>query len=189
MATLLRVRSVTTGVAGTPWYNNTYFDETSGSAADAIAKLEGFWVRAAPWLKNELTVTIDPEVAVFDTIAGKVTGYQEQTSNPIVGTSTADLLPRASALLFEFLTSEVQNGRKVLGKMFISGLTTSYNVPASGTVLPVLATASATAWREEVLRTDVGPRQVIYSKRGGTAYPVRDVTTWGEWATMRSRRD
>lgn len=138
--TLYRVQAVTTGVAGTPWYNNFYFRTGgNGTASDAAAKVAAFFTAYRQYTYIGLTTRINPEVLVIDGITGDVTATNAVTPTTITGNGTGSMAPGGVTAMIHVRTDTVRNNRRVVGTHNISGLTAG-NFDAQGLVAGASAT-------------------------------------------------
>lgn len=188
MVDLNRVRTVWTGVPGTPWYTNMYFltDDTDGAASDQVSAVDQFWTDLSGNIHADADWVVQGEVIQIDETSGAITGARTVPSVPGSGVASGDLLPRATQGLVQWRTTTVVNGRFVRGHTFIPGLVESLNV-AGG--VPAAAFVTIMQNAGESLIDNVTLPLVIWSKSGGTHGEVTAAAAWSEWASLRSRRD
>lgn len=184
---MIRVRALATGVAGGPWYNNYFFDGTGTDAQAAYDKVVDVWSTLVDSLSQQVQVQVEPLVYTIAPTTGNVSGVTGVTPDPtpLNGTSTADLLPTATALCVNLRTNQFSTGREIRGRSFISGLTVADNedgVPRDG--VPAAYAALYTS-----ALVGGGVPLVVWSRKNAVAYPVTAVTAFAQWATLRSRRD
>lgn len=187
MASMLRVRTVWTGVAGTPWYTNLYFDGTgSTDATAAAAAWRAFLTGFSFQFSSQITAQIDPFVAQIDAPSGDITGgYTIATPAGVVGQETGAMLPTQTQSLTTLYTPLYVGGRNIKGRVFLPAYTEAAN-DFDGTLLSSYATALEAEWAT-LLGT--GPDLLVYSRKNGTDAPVSAATVSTKWSVLRSRRD
>nr|CRY97348.1 hypothetical protein [uncultured prokaryote] len=187
MVTLIRrVQTVWTGVGGTPFYTNLYYDAATGDVDDLVAATSTLWNSMGTQISQDLTFDIDPTVQLIDTELDTVISAAISTIRATAfGDSSDTPLPYATQGLMQFRTGVFNGGREIRGRCFIPGPGEGVNTAGepTGTYLNLL-TASGLAWLEDPL---VVP--VVWSKARGVAEPITQVTAWPRWAVLRSRRD
>lgn len=197
---LFRVRTVFTGVAGTPWYSNIFYDAAAGyQGPDASAAVNAFWTSLRPLISNLITIDVEDQVAVIEPATGQITDYQTAVRAPYNGTLNEGIAPAASQGLITLRTGVYRSGRPVIGKCFVPGLgRTQYDV--YGRLLGTAVTSISTA--ANTLRTNTAGGYIanwaVYSRprRGqlgtpipGLVCPVSSVTVSSKPGVLRSRRD
>jgi hypothetical protein len=184
---MLRVRTVFTGVAGTPWYNNLFFTGTDSLSADAAVDAAGdFWEAVDVVISDQVDWATEAEVLVIDESTGQAT--DAFTVTPIVGTGEAgtDIMPRALQALCRLQTGVFIGGRRLSGRIFIPG--TTEGGWTGGVLIPgnvTLITAAATTNLIGHATSQVG----VYSRKNGVFFAATSASTWNEGAVLRSRRD
>lgn len=187
MAQIRRVRTIFTGVAGTPWYSNLYFSSGVGLSAQAQTDLiKAFWTDMATTMHATVRWTVQPEVTIINDANGQVEGLLAVTGGTGIGSAPTDLLPLATQGLVRLQTGVYINGRGVRGKIFIPGQVEGNSTP-QGVPAPSLVTFYAATANELV--NDSLDSLVVYSPTNGTSVEVETASAWTNWAVMRSRRD
>nr|CRY96194.1 hypothetical protein [uncultured prokaryote] len=184
---MLRIRSVWTGVGGSPWYSNLYFDGTGSVDAQSCAdNVADFWATfTLVWMPN-LSVSVESFVAVVDPVSGDVTGgHTIDVPDPVTGSGSGGTLPTSTQALLSMNTPIYIAGRNLRGKLYVPGLTEGVNTN-NGTPDPIYVQPMAEAL--EIL-ADAGPDLVVWSRKNGITAPVSSVTASTKWAVLRSRRD
>lgn len=184
---MLRVRTVWTGVPGSPWYSNIYFDAEVADAQAAADAVIAFAEGLAAYQGSQVDWTVEDTVTVMDPVTGQPTGAVAVTGDSGSGTNTGDLLPPQTQALARINTGDFVAGRQVLGHIFLPGFVESTNVGDG-----VLDTATATALGELVLgisTTPGNPTAVVWARKSGTMHPYSTVTVPTKWSFLRSRRD
>lgn len=179
----LRVRTVFTGVAGTPWYSNLYFGDTS-LPADAHAAVVDFWALIGPYIHTSVDWTVESEVTVLSILTGQPTSQTSVGAISGGGTASGQPLPWATQGLLRARTEAYANGRNVRGRIFIPGLTE--DAQSQGRPEPAVGPLMVTA-AEQLLLTDA--TWVVWSRKNQIQPEVTSVDFWQEWAVLRSRRD
>nr|CRY97364.1 hypothetical protein [uncultured prokaryote] len=185
---MMRVRTIFSGVPGTPFYSNLYFNE-SGLAApqpviDAVA---AFWSAAMAGTSEDLSWNVNPEVLVIDETDGSITGVLNGEGSSDDGNSSAELAPAATQGLVQYKSDTYLNSRRLQGRIFIPGI-----MEAMGAGVPT--EVSRTRWRGAALglltaADTAGTPWVVYSRANGTLAEVTAVDAWTQYAVQRSRRD
>lgn len=184
---MLRVRSVLTGVAGSPAYLNHYFvgDDDAAEAQTAVTDVLAFWAALDGLMDNAVTITVEGEVPHLSASTGDIDGIFSVTGGTQQGDSAGLSLPTASQGLIQYATGLWTSGRRLTGRSFIPYLTAD-NLDADGT--PGASTIAALITAGEILRdSDAG--FVVWSRTHGVASAVLDVTSPNYFAVLRSRRD
>lgn len=194
-----RVRTVFTGVAGTPWYSNMYFDDdgVTPTAAENADAVDDFWEALAPLIDNGVTWTIGPEIPILDETDGTLTSVEAITVESGSGTAAGDPLPYATQGLGKLSTSDFVAGRRVQGRVFIPGMSEAASdatgKPASTTITSItdalttlVASSGLIVWSRPFEGAEGPPER---PPRDGSKASITGVSAWTQWAVMRSRRD
>lgn len=185
MVLIHRVRTLWTGVAGSPAYSNLYFLNTGISAAAAVTAVTSLMTGLQAVQASGVRYDVEGDVALVDTATDSVVGVT--TTGPTTGTVSGSfvMLPSATQMLIRTLTGAYAGGRQIRGRLFVPYIRTgSANgpVPAGAAITSVnsavnaLVAASSSSW-------------VVYSPTNSNAYPVSAYSVWTQFAVMRSRRD
>jgi len=186
MANLYRVRTIFSGPAGTPWYNNLFFTEAGGSAQDAADAVATFWGAADAFMKSTISWATDTAVYVIDASNGEAGGIETVTNGGGTGGSSDDLLPRATQAVISLRTGVFVGGREVRGRIFVPGLTEA-SCATDGTLATTPKNTLATA--ANAIVSDAGNEFVVWSRTHGVGHLVSACQTDSEFGVMRSRRD
>lgn len=194
---MFHVRSVSTGVAGSPYYTNLYFNGDPGNVNIALARVRQFWVDLAGVVRSGIVTNVESEVRVIDPSNGNVTNILVGAEQAAVAASAGGTVaPTATQGLIRLQTSGLRFNRQVQGRIFIPGVTQTA-VSAQGTALSGYQntlTTAATALRA----TTSGVQLVVWSRPRtltgpielfGQASPVTGASAWQDFAVLRSRRD
>lgn len=184
---MLRVRSLFTGVPGSPYYSNLFFAGTlSTDASAAVASVQTFLGKVMVLCANPLQVQIEPFVASIDPATGDVVGgFTTPPNSPIAATGAGSPVPPSSQMLAQLRTGVYVAGREVRGKYNHPFVTEEQNV-GSGTPAPGAVSVLLGAFND-MLAT--GPDLLVWSRKNGAAPAVSAVTVSPKWAVLRSRRD
>jgi len=186
MSIVKRVRTVFTGVAGTPWYSNMYFggDVDDQAAVDGVAT---FWNGLLNFIDNDVAVLTQGEVTVITVETGVVAGLNSADPVSQNGQNAADPLPRATQLLLQLHTGEYVGGREIRGKVFLPGFCEDNT---TGGVFNGAAVAAANAAAEGLRDNGVfNDGWVVYSRKNNRIDTVDTATASAKPAILRSRRD
>lgn len=196
-----RVRTIFTGVPGTPWYSNLYFLDDGGSpiASDAVEWVDAFWSAIAPFMLSTISFAIEPLVPTYDETTGALTRQTGTSGGGGTGTDSTTALPWATQGLIRLRTAGLVNNRAVHGRIFVPGAPENQSengVPVVGYRNGLLA-AVAGLIDDSVNTLAVWARPFAGDSgatppkpaRPGSQYSVLTADVWDKWAVMRSRRD
>lgn len=186
MVLMNRVRVVWTGVAGTPWYSNYYTIAGAISPSTAHAAVNSLQSSLKALYVPALTATIEGDIAQVESSTNEIVGVVTVPATGQTGTASGTMLPRQTQALVRLLTGAFSGGRQVRGRVFVPGLAVGA-IGATGQVASGTLAALNTAYATYL--SALGPGAVVFSRKNGTAVPIIAASTWGEFATMRSRRD
>lgn len=187
---------MSTGVAGSPYYTNLYFNGGISEAAGARTRVVNFVNALVPVQRTDLSTAVEQEVLEIDPATGDTIAIASVGGGaPVSGTSASAPLPPATQGLIRLQTNTLRLNRRVQGRTFVPGLTTvsSLDGRPTNTLIGAL-NAAATALTSGVI-TD---RVVVWARPRplvgpvglpGQAANVVATSTWAEFAVMRSRRD
>lgn len=188
MPTISRIRTVFTGVAGTPWYSNLYIDGDGEQSEAAVEAVGEFWDAVGTVIVSQVQWEVEGEVAQIDTVSGNITGITSVDSVESAGVAGFDPLPFATQALLRLRTGEYVGGREVRGRLNIPGLLEANN--AGGRPDSNLRNLINDAADQYLLGGDgLNGALVVWSRKNGTAPFVSSASCWTEWAVLRSRRD
>lgn len=187
MATITRVRTVFTGVAGTPWYSNQHFAGTSDSQ-DYTELIGDFWDQVGGSMYAAVSWSTDAFVTFIDTETGQPTGTEGVAARSGQCSGAGAPLPFANQMLINLRTGIYRGGREVRGKLFVPGLVEGS--VAGGSFSGGFANA-VTAAADEIRQAPVIADDfwLVYSPKNKAAYPVTSNAASTKPAVLRSRRD
>lgn len=194
---MYRVRLLGTGVAGSPWISNLYFQEGTGGTPQEVADACGNFLdlAKAQWMST-VTWQVDPEVVTVDETDGTITAATQVDTDPYVGGTTAgQMLSRASQINIRMSTGFYFLGRQVQGHLYIGGLAASNSTSAGQVSASALTTWTTAA--EALFSPAGGVDPVVWSRprtfgglpAAGFAVPITAATPQPNFAVLRSRRD
>lgn len=196
-----RVRTVFTGVAGSPYYSNLYFLGLAigADAQAAVDNVDVFWTSLASVMNIGLVGEIEAEVPVLDDTTGEIVSVFTTTGGVVDPTSADGALPWATQGLVRLATSGFIEGRRVRGRINIPGLgEASSDGGAPGTSIKASMQAAIDGLVDATDSTLVvwsRPKPVVPPTdpptydRLGSSYVVTSASVWDKWAQLRSRRD
>lgn len=169
----------------------SFFDDDGGGAQDLVDAIETWWTALLGAIVADNFVSVEPTVVILDEITGNLEGQVTTTvSGPLEGTGGSAPLPPAVQGLIRWFTPVVANNRLIRGHWFLPAMSEGNNespgIPSSGVVAAVNAAAAT-------LIGDADAHLVIWHRpkapNDGSIGAVQSASMWGEWATLRSRRD
>lgn len=182
---MYRVRTVFTGVQGSPWLSTMMLDQLAGSAAQAVTAVGTFWGAVDALMGNTVNWTTQADVELVNAATGQVTGITTTTPATGTGALAGELAPLVSQGLVRWRTGVYVAGREVRGRTFIPGL--HINSVDDGSVLAASVTTVNTA--AAALIADANSALEIWSRVLGVSHDVASGSMWSEFASLRSRRD
>lgn len=201
MADVVRIRTVFTGVAGSPWYSNIHFGTAAGDpeALAASNTVRAFWFAIKGLMDDNVSVAVQPDVTVLDPFTGQVQRIENVPQTAFSGTDLASKLPPANQVLVTIRTGQYRNGRPITGKIFIPGLSINNNsdgVVKASSVTTILAAANSLL-AGVPLSAELGvlsravPGQVLppIPARTGAFTLAQSVSVGSQFSVLRSRRD
>lgn len=185
MANMYRVRTVLTGVQGSPYLSTMFFQEGAGTAEQAVAAVAAFWGAVDGVMHSDVTWDIEQDVEIVDDNTGQIQGVAATSGGTGVGTVTGDILPPATQGLVRWRTGVFVAGREIRGKTFIPALTETAAISgqmANGTQTILEDAANA-------LVGAAGANLCVWSRKNGLSEDVVSGSVWNQFAVLRSRRD
>lgn len=194
MGDVYRVRTVFTGVTGTPWLSTQFFETVDPpSLAEATAaqlKVRNFVNGYISAVSSTVSIAVQSTVDLLSETSGDLVDSFECGPFAGVGTLAGDPLPWAVQGSMRINTGVVRNGRRVRGKVFLPGATENVNTAGAPTATYIADVNSAGA---TLLAAPASPGLCVWRRpvngAGGEAVTANGVDTLGYWAVLRSRRD
>jgi hypothetical protein len=184
---MFRVRTVFTGVPGTPWISNHYFDGANDAeAASMAASVATFWTALRAVIVVGVQWQVEPEVVELDPVTGAPIGSVITPGATNFGTATGDPLPWSNQAYINWGTGVFIGGRRIRGRTFVPGMSESANSTGSGPSTAVQTTIN-TAAAALIGTPDVGFG--VWSKTNGVFVRATNGVTSPRWGVLRSRRD
>lgn len=195
---LVRVQTLWTGVAGSPYYTNLYAlgPLSTNNGNDLADAWHTFLDTIDPHVTLGVTAQIQPELLEFDEATGVVTGAGTDIQPAVLMSGTGDGLPKSNQGLIRWSTDGIVHNRRVRGRTFLPSMLESNNLPAGvpstvfmgaidGAIDTFLSTMAGRLriWAQPFAGTPDNPA------RAGTQHEVTDGNTAPYWAILRSRRD
>lgn len=188
VAQLRRIRTIFTGVAGTPWYSNMFFTWVAGTEQAHLDAVGSFWNAIDSQIDNNVSWAVDDNAAVINDTTGDITQIEVGIGPTGAGGGTSAPLPYANQGLVNWLTNDFIAGRQVRGKTYIPGLCEDTNT-VSGVMEPVAQSVlQSTADALIAASSAPGPLRV-FSRKNLTSAAVESAQVTNKWAVLRSRRD
>nr|CRY97308.1 hypothetical protein [uncultured prokaryote] len=181
-----RIQTVWSGVDGTPYYTNLFFDAAVGDIDDLIGSVSTFWNSVTLNVTENLTWVIDPAVPLIEVSTGQIISVAISSIEADgEGSGAETQLARFTQGLMQLRTGVFAGGREIRGRIFIPGPTEKANDDGR----PNSDWFVGTTPGKDALLNDVDAELVVYSPTKAMAEPVTAIVNWTEWATLRSRRD
>ena len=182
---MYRVRTIFTGVTGSPWVNTAYFNESGGSPEQAAAAVGQFWNTVDALIESSVGWSTSADVETVNAATGEVTDVTSTTISAGTGAGGATGLPTAAQGLIRWRTGHYVGGREVRGRWFIPGLGAASNSDG------LLLAASRTLINDAgvALINDANSSLAVWSRAHGLDQVVTSASVWTQFAVMRSRRD
>lgn len=185
MALIRRVRAVWTGVAGTPYYSNFYFNNLTGDASSQSAAVGNLFGDLVNFIRTGVSITVEDEVPLIDSVTGDIQSVDIGVNPTLVGADPTEALPPANQILVRQRTDTFITGRRLLGKFYLGGQTQTVN--DAGAVGAPQRSVIAGAFNEMLQNPDV--QWVVWSRTSGQVADVTDISISPQFAVLRSRRD
>lgn len=196
MPYIRRVRTITDGVAGSPYYTNHYFTAET-DAGDAQSAVSAFWSQISPVSAEAVNFNVESIQLVLDVATGEVQNGEVGGGATIESQFSFQLLPPGTQGMVSWKTTTYRRGRLVTGRTFVPGLPEERNV--NGHPDATMVTALQTAGNALLNFADA--ELVIYSRpvfdlseiggpivRPGAISPVAQAVALTEWSSLRTRR-
>lgn len=200
---MLRVRTLLTGVAGSPWYVNTYhFGSDQADADNATARVRVFWDTIKAKIVSGVTIQVQTDVADVAEVDGEITTYLSSPTLPVTATGSGLPLPFSNQALVRLGTDAVARGRRVQGRLLIPGYVTGESTftgtPTAGSISSTNAAAAPLrtpggtgalgVWHRPLYTPSVGSLPPVLIDPG-QFHPATSAIMQPKWAVLRSRRD
>jgi hypothetical protein len=201
LVSLVRVQTLWTGIAGSPYYTNLYAigPLATNNGNDLATAWRVFLTSLTSLLASPMVATIDPELLEFDETTGAVTGAGSTTQAPVPFSGLGDQLPHANQALVQWTTNGIVHNRRVRGRTFIPGCLEAQNGPTGD---PSAVIGGPLQSAIDALLVSMSGRMRIWSQplsddppsptnpnRPGSAWAVQSGKVSPKWAVLRSRRD
>lgn len=181
---MIRVRTVFSGLTGSPYLSTMHFIGTgSTDAAAAVAAVGSFWSAIDALMWNSLTWQTEADVDEVDP-AGNLTAIHGVTPETGAGGVIGTPLPFATQALVTWRTTAFLGGRNLRGRTFIPGLTTSALAAGQleGTSQGTIQTAAGTL-------VAAAAQLGVWSKRYLAIHEAVSGSVAVKFAVLTSRRD
>lgn len=184
MATISRVQTVLTGVAGSPYYQSLYFPFTV-EPEDAVAAANDLWEIFASYVSDNVAWLVDGVVVNLNDATGEIIGSVSVDGITGAGTSVQEELPSSTQVLVQWRTGVYVGGREIRGRTFVPAITEPNNEDGhfNETGRSELSDAIA-LWLGGLAEAPL-----IWSRAHGQSAPIAAAQVWSQFAVLRSRRD
>lgn len=196
------VRTRWSGTTGGPGLTQTAFrdvtnaDVTNTQAQAAVNAVRAFWEAIKAYLPNEVTLTVDPVVDIYDLISGQLVATTTAGTPPAVvsGTDSSNY-PMGAGIKINLQTAVIRDGRRVRGAIFMvpagggaysaAGLVATTPKTTIGTAGSTMRGSFATAGIEIL----VWSRPTSTTSNDGDVAIVTAIEANEKTAILRGRRD
>jgi hypothetical protein len=194
-----RVSTEWSGVPGTPYFTDLYFDAASGTAVTAAAAVDTFWSAIDGALDSNISWTRQPDIATIDEVNGQLTGLETVASTSGAGTIAGETSPTVLQGLIRWRTEVAFDGRLLQGRTNVPGLpegalddgflhsVQQSNFESSAAALIADVNVALVVWHRPVFSDPpTDPPTVV---RNGAFAHVVVAVVGNQFAVLRSRRD
>jgi hypothetical protein len=181
---LLRIRTITSGIPGSPFLTTHYFDSLFSNANSAADAVQLFWEGLVDVISVECSMDVELDVATIDPTTGAITDMEPGAAHHISGGANGELASAATQGLMRLNTGVVAGGRVLKGRLFIPGVTEGSGAAAPFSTYQTVVEDAGTA-----VIDDEDSQWVVWSKVNGVYAAVQAATCWNQYAVLRSRRD
>jgi len=185
MVQMYRVKTEFTGLAGSPYLSQMYFQSALGSAQGAVDDVGAFWGAIDAFCNSDLIWNTLADVELVESTTGQLVGVTQTTPANGSGGVATEVLPFATQGLIRWRTGVYVGGRELRGKTFIPGLTEAS--AAQGQMAS--ATQNALDGAASALLSGSNSALCIFSRKHLTEALVATGSAWNQFAVLRSRRD
>jgi hypothetical protein len=187
MASIGAVRTVWSGVGGSPFYSTIrYLVGGSATGQEVVDEWETVLDSASPAFDNALVAVIDPEITIIESTTGTLTGTLAVTGATVSMDGSGDAIPPANQLLVQLSTPNIVAGRRLRGRLFLPGMLEANSdvngAPTSGLRSDIDALFAT-------MVTNLADSWCIYSPTHRVYATVNGASCWNKFAVLRSRRD
>jgi len=189
MAILGRVRTVWTGVAGSPYYTNLYFltDSGGGDLQTAVDAWTAFLDANDTNFTADLSLAVEPDVPLIDSTTGLLVGNATVAPSTVTPAGGGEKLPLFTQALVKTTTAIIANGRRVRGRIFLPGMQETNNT-TDGVPSGALVAGINSSFATFLAAAEPATLQV-FSRTHFVTGAVNDGSMWTQWSVLRSRRD
>jgi len=185
MVQISRFRTVFTGVAGAPWYNNLYFEGGTPEGAAYGEAVATFWDECASQMDSEVSWVVEPTYTVIETDTGLIQDIGDWAGDTGVGSVAGEALPWACQGIINWRTNLYIAGRELRGKTFVPALQQNAN---NNGVLVGTAVADLLGAAENLI-SNSNSAFCVYSRTHLTEAIVESAQVPLKIGVLRSRRD
>lgn len=186
-----RVRTVFSGVPGTPWLSTMYFEEVGGTAQQAATAVGTFWGAVDALMSSTVSWTTEADVSTINDATGELTDITVTTPVTGAGAQAVTLGPIVAQALVRWRTGAFINGRNLRGRTFVPGLIESQSDAGrpDASVQATINTAAAALIADANSVLNIWHRPNPPGSATGAGEAVLSGLCWNQWASLRSRRD
>jgi hypothetical protein len=180
---LLRLRTLWSGIGGTPFLTTLYFDgSTQTEADDAVLTAAAFLGNADAVIDNGLSWATEAEVVRMDPATGQPLSLFTTTPATGTGALAGNQVPFIAQALIRWRTGVFVGGKEIRGRTFLPGL-------QGGTADGTLSAANITTLSGAAAGLVAGVAVFgVWSKTHGQFQPAISSSVWNQFASLRTRR-
>lgn len=189
---MIRITAVYTGLQGLPGVSTFHFQgDSEVSAQNCHDIITAMYVELAEELCPPLVVTIDGLPTRVNEATNETTAFYDVPETSVVFGGPGEEVPTATQINLRVRTSGIVRGRRVLGHIYLPGMTSTFL--SNGQLTAPSAAAFSAVVSPILLSGDPGERFGVYSRPidgvGGTFHEATSVDCSQKLAVLTSRRD
>jgi hypothetical protein len=187
VSTVARIRTLFTGVAGSPAYSNLFFDASTVDAGTYQTAVLEAWDSNSSVFQSALTITMVNPIPIINVATGQVVDVAVGDGGDTQGTDSNDALPPTNCALVRMHTGIFVAGREIRGRCFVPYFTEANST--GGKPTSAFVAGWNTVFNNLQGTSGANGAMVVYSRAHARAEYITSFDTWTQWGSVRSRRD
>lgn len=186
MTLIRKVDVVWTGLGGSPYYSQFFFDHQEGKASAAATAVSTFFTANAGRIALGLVGAVQDDQTIIESSTGQPVAVEQGGSAPnITASGSSEPLPSATQGVLRLRTNVFLNGRRLQGRLFIPS-----PVENDSNGRPSLQYRQLWEGSGNTLRTSSVSfgAWVVFSRKNLVDGQISAVSCWEQWGVLRSRR-